>query len=242
MNRKARQTLLATLSYTFTGIGLAFSWFIASKTIQDIAIYWFVTGVIISFVFGIASYFILHHFLLDETREELERIKSEKYLFDFHEWDKLYDLLDEIERGDGEEDLRIMTSYFIDWVSIQQPLRRLLRKDVRIKILLMNPENKELVEARFGIRCDSASPSEVEPELQRQIKSLENDPLLKKIEVLQSDIMPSGFVVLTSKWIIFGFMPAKGPYKEGPMIRDTSDSDIWKLFDDDWKIRWEQKK
>jgi len=166
----------------------------------------------------------------------------------FPEWSnsRFFELLSGVERGaqNHSEDIRILTTGFSSGTSDLQ-LERLLRRGVRIKILMMNPDNEGLTKARYALRKDKETGMQ---ELRRQIGELEG--LAKRhekssealdagvLEVLRSDIMPCGFLVHTATWALLGIFPCHTSYIYGPMLEIHSDTDTWRLLCDDWKQRW----
>lgn len=154
---------------------------------------------------------------------------------------RLYALMNQIEpvstdKELQEGDLRICTSFFIDYFGLREDaLLPLRQKGARIKILLMNPENDALIEARFGLRCDGLNTARARQDLVSDIRSLAE---FKNIEVRVSDSMPCGFVVHSKDWAIVGLMPAQSSYVTGPMVETAAGTRTWNVLREDWNARW----
>jgi transcriptional regulator with XRE-family HTH domain len=166
----------------------------------------------------------------------------------FCEWpySQLVQLLHRVERNNDEsEDVRIVTTAFSGSVTDLQ-LTDLLEKDIRIKILLMNPDNKLLMIARHGKRTDE-SPESAYEVVKGQIKLLEftNAALAEsgdshgELEWRLSNAMPFTFVIHTSKWAIVALFLAKHTLSLGPLLEVSRDTALWKTLRDDWLERWE---
>jgi len=160
-------------------------------------------------------------------------------------WDqeRFFKLLNRVEPGDvnqeheGDGDLRITTTFFISYFDLRKKaLLELCAKGVRIKVLLMNPDNAELMQARFGLRKDGLTPDKAKPDLEAEIGRLADFP---SIEVRISDSMPCGFVAHSRNWAIVGLMPAHDSYVFGPMIETSAGTPTWQMLGEDWKARWE---
>lgn len=174
---------------------------------------------------------------------------------DSRRWDRLYRLLEEVQRPErakkGEEDVRLITTFLIDRLQIEEPLKVLLRKGVIIKVIMMNPGNHDLMFARFGIRDDGKTPPVAVQEAVEHIEWLRNltkeitkEDRLRcpgKVILHLSNIMPTGLMVHTRDSVVFGFMPARGSYVRGPMIEAGCDSALWKMCLSDWKRRWSKR-
>ncbi|HKV41218.1 MAG TPA: hypothetical protein VJX67_18575 [Blastocatellia bacterium] len=152
---------------------------------------------------------------------------------------------DSSEREPG--DLRIVTSFFIDWETTSAQLEKLLEKGLRVKVLLMNPQNESLIYARCGVRTDKHTPENAKREGMFQLEALgklASDAGGKggTLEVYTSNIMPTGFVAQTRDRVVIGLMPARKSYLAAPMIVASSDTLAWKVFDADWTARWKEAK
>ncbi len=186
-----------------------------------------------------------YKFLLDVRREgDIGGIKV------YPKWigHRFLELLSSVERGSGSEteDLRIVTTGFSCGVGELQ-LDGLIKKDVRVKILMMNPQNDALVQARYSLREDK-TPQTAVRELKDQIGQIEKLARLYPPEVpgehkgnlqmLLSDMTPSGFVVHTGNWALLGIFLAHDSYVGGPMLEIRSDTDLWEKLRIDWDRRW----
>lgn len=169
-------------------------------------------------------------------------------------WDdsRFTELLRHVEpTTDPKGDLFIVTSFFINESSLRAETKRCLDRGVRIKILVMNPNNASLMHARFGLRIDRFTPERATQESRKQmewLKALPGEMRNSKggcngsLVVRMSDIMPSGFVVHCRKWSVIGVMPARESYEEGPMIEADPETDLWASIDADWNAKWRKSK
>lgn len=161
------------------------------------------------------------------------------------EQSRLYALMNQIEPANRENenpegDLRISTSFFIDYFGLREDVLLPLReKGARIKVLLMDPDNIPLIEARFGLRRDGLDAVRAKPDLLSDIRSLSE---FKNIELRVSDSMPCGFVVHSKDWAVVGLMPAQSSYVTGPMIETAAGTRTWNVLQEDWNVRWSAAK
>jgi hypothetical protein len=155
-----------------------------------------------------------------------------------------------VQRGTGpeEEDLRIATTGFSGFID-QLRLDRLIRQNhVRIRILMMDPANEALINARYLLRKDKTYEQNVR-ELRDQITSIEKlarqyppggpDATMGSLELLLSDSMPSCCLFHANNWAVVGIFLAHDSYSKGPMIELRGDSQPWKVLHDDWQARWD---
>lgn len=158
-------------------------------------------------------------------------------------WDMptLYKLMKRIEsfgaeRGPGNVELRISTSFFIDYFGLREEvLLPLNSKGVRIQILFMNPDNHSLLDARFGLRQDDLITDRARHDLLSDLRALSKFP---NVEVRVSDSMPCGFVAQCAEWAVLGLMPSQASYVTGPMIQAPAGSHLWETLHQDWNLRW----
>jgi hypothetical protein len=177
----------------------------------------------------------------------------------YPKWDRarFYELIRDLKRGPvtDEEDLRIVATG-IGATLDELDLRGLLRKRLRIKILVMNPENEALTDARYTLRLDKV-PARCLRELHEQITDIRKfadeyppDPNLNRnrvnnprdirgsLEFGVSDIMPCGFLVHAREWAILGVYPAQDSYLAAPMLEMRAGSEPWEVLYADFKARW----
>ena len=191
----------------------------------------------------------------EDILEALERLRkdvvkpAEDALFT-QKWSqmKLYSLLSQVSHGADikakeEGDVRILTTFFIDFEELTPWLEKLLKNGVHFKILLANPENEALIRSRFEIRKDGNTPEEARRTLEKQIRILTAlpgslDDCTGSLVVKVSDLMPCGFVVQSRSWMLCGMMPCEWSYVIGPMIKVEPGMEMWKMLTDDWKSRW----
>lgn len=172
----------------------------------------------------------------------------------FTSWrpEHFYKLLSQVDRGSDveNEDLRISTTAFNSSVS-EMGLKRLLRNDVRISILMIDPRNEILFEARHGLRKDK-SIRRLKRELHEQIAEIKDlveqyprkDPHEPRgsIELRFSNRMPCGLVAHSRNWALLGIFPAHDSYLAGPMLEISSGSELWQELAKDWHARWTDQK
>jgi hypothetical protein len=189
-----------------------------------------------------------YEFLLDvERKGDLGSVQV------FAKWsrERFYGLLEKLERGDEQEDedLRIATTGFNAGVS-ELGLERLLNRHVRIRVIMVNPLNRPLLDARYLLRKDRTKKYNIR-ELNQQVSDLSElareyppHPLSVEprgmIELKLSDAMPCGFVAHTKSRALLGIFVAHDSYIAGPMFEIRSESEIWETLYTDWKARWEQ--
>lgn len=165
----------------------------------------------------------------------------------FREWQYKYlvELLHRVEREDDEsEDLRIVTTAFSGSVTDLQ-LSALLEKNIRTKILLMNPDNQVLMMARHGKRKDE-SPAGAYSIVKGQITLLEftKEALADQqdcrgtLEWRLSNAMPYAFVAHTKRWALVALFLAEHTLSLGPIIEVGSDTAVWTTLLKDWRERW----
>jgi DNA-binding winged helix-turn-helix (wHTH) protein len=163
----------------------------------------------------------------------------------FLTWDhpRFFELLSRVERhGDEKEDLRIVTVAFSGGVT-NLHLEKLLARNARIRIVMMNPENRDLLKARHGLRRDPKTPEKGRSEIEEQLEELAGIMAeYPTLEVRLSDAMPGGFVAHSKDWALTGMFLAHCSYVKGPMIEVSADTETWKHLYTDWFVRWEAAK
>ena len=154
-------------------------------------------------------------------------------------------LLNKVNRGQGEEDLRIVTVAF-SCGARDLGLDVLLKRGARIRIVMMDPTNADILEFRHGLRQDSMTGPQGKDQIIEQIlglhsiaKRAERDGAEGRLELVVSRSMPSGFVAHTDKGAVTGMFLAQASYVEGPMIEAQHHTEPWDKLYDDWFIRWE---
>ena len=158
----------------------------------------------------------------------------------------LYSILNNIEPC-GEDaglntdgDLRILTTFFIDYFGLREDvLIPLQKKGVKINMLLSNPDNLALLQARFALRKDGLGFERAKGDLLSDLRSLST---FSNIEVRVTDSMPCGFVAHSKEWAVMGLMPSHASYVAGPMIEASANSRLWKMLEEDWNTRWKTAK
>jgi hypothetical protein len=115
----------------------------------------------------------------------------------------------------------------------------LQKKGVKVKVLLMDPDNSALMQARFGLRQDGLGFERAQGDLLSDLRSLSTFP---NIEVRVTDSMPCGFVAHSKERVVLGIMPSHASYVVGPMIESCADSRLWRMLEEDWNIRWNAAK
>lgn len=175
----------------------------------------------------------------------------------FSKWDRtrFYDLIDDLKRSREEKeiDLRILTTA-ISAGSQELDLERLLSRGVRIRVLILDPDNEVLFNARHALRTDKKDMGRLRRELTEQIGELEGfarkypvppeGEEMKKprgtLEYRFLNSMPCGSVFLARAWALLGIFLAHKSYVEGPMFEIQSESEAWKQLRRDWRSRWGQ--
>jgi DNA-binding winged helix-turn-helix (wHTH) protein len=154
---------------------------------------------------------------------------------------RFFDLIAQVtHNAEDSEDLRLVTTAFL---SIHEMgFQHLLRRGVRIRIVLTNPENWPLLVARNAFRTDGIKPEEAQHLGRRDLDFLAR---LKRrfpngeFDWRVSDAMPCAIVAHSRNWAVFGLFPAHDSYLAGPMIDVEGGTELWRMLYDDWKTRWE---
>jgi DNA-binding winged helix-turn-helix (wHTH) protein len=156
---------------------------------------------------------------------------------------RFFDLLGKVRRHDEDaEDLRFATVAFSPSIQDMGFEDLLCQHHVRIRIVLTNPENMELLEARHGLRQDEMTAEDGQAQIKKQIATLARTKARFPNETLEwrlSDAMPCGFVAHSRNWALLGIFPAQGSYVTGPMIEVPGGTELWAMLHDDWNRRWE---
>jgi hypothetical protein len=168
------------------------------------------------------------------------------------DWKRLEELLDETKPNPNEEhDLRIFTTAFAFRVDDDQPilksLSKLLVDRVKISILLINPRNVSLADARFRLRADLDKTME-----RRTAKALDalydqilwlSDEAAKfpSLKIRFTNTMPSGFLALNAHRALLGLFVATTSYARAPHIEAGKGSVLWKTLKKEWDDRWTDK-
>ncbi len=144
-------------------------------------------------------------------------------------------------QSEMEEDLRIVTTAFPAAPS-EMLFEDLLKDGIRIRVLLMNPENDVLIHARYALREDKkgkVGPEELRVQIEQLPVLAKTDGCTGKLEWQLSDAMPCGFLAHASHGALVGLFLAHTSYTKGPMIQVPANTDLWKTLYLDWKKRWD---
>lgn len=169
----------------------------------------------------------------------------------YPEWSnkRFFHLVKHVERGtkNEDEDLRIVCTALSCGVGELKLERLILNNRVRIRILMINPNNVPLIEARYLLRRDKSyercirelkdQVTELD-ELSRRYPAVDPEQSRGSLEFHLSDAMPCGCVIHTANWALLGIFLAHDTYSAGPMIEVRGDSEPWKMLYEDWKVRW----
>jgi hypothetical protein len=161
-------------------------------------------------------------------------------------------LLQQIERRDGEEDLaddddlRIATSAFPPDKYPELRLRDLLlSKHLRIKIILTNPDKRELIWSRNQARTDRERPQIALKSIEYQFGRLSDPSLFPAstpqggtFQVKRSNLMPIGFYALTRRKALLGLLWSHASFSAGELIEIDSRCPLWETLRTDWNTRW----
>jgi hypothetical protein len=161
-------------------------------------------------------------------------------------WPIFDSLLSKVSRGTDAEDLRIVTVAFASGVQELQ-LDRLLKRNSRIRIVMMEPRDADLLRARHGIRQDGVTVDMARLDIVRQIKELSvlakrvrNDKACTgSLEVALSRAIPAAFIAHSPRLAVAGIFLATTSHSHGPMMEFARDTDPWQQLYEDWKARWE---
>ncbi len=157
-----------------------------------------------------------------------------------------FDLLDKVtfDKKD-DEDLRFVTFFFTCGV-LDLGLDKLLKNGARIRIVLIDPDENWIWEARFGLRKDAITPGKAKALAIGQIedlKSIAREARKAKatgtIELKLSKSMPSAFIAHSGKRAVTGMLLTPCSYVAGPMIEVLRDTEPWEKLYEDWLVRWE---
>jgi hypothetical protein len=180
-------------------------------------------------------------------------------LADWNDGRLFEELLDQIKTPDPDlkaHDLRIITSAFShrqkDGRSLLGLLKKALERGVKISILLINPTNVPLVEARFRLRKDmysgarkgDAPTQKAVGELYEQLDELseliDNLPSKSKdcLKIKLANTMPLGFVALSAHRALLGLFIARTSATDTPHIEAMQGTRLWTALKDDWDDRW----
>jgi len=152
--------------------------------------------------------------------------------------DRVYHLLRSAEPG---TEVRMLTTLFVDWTVMRPRVIELLEKGVHVKIVMMDPDASELLQARFD-RPPDYQRRKPETDLREQLRQFEEICAGQRhkgvLEVRKSRIMPFGFFVQSGNKIVMGLMPPLTAYHEGPMIELRADSSLGQELAKNWLGYW----
>jgi DNA-binding winged helix-turn-helix (wHTH) protein len=184
-----------------------------------------------------------YRFMVDVKPEGLsgrDGAPNAAYTKIIEQWDekRFLDFLNETTRGeesDEEGDLRILTTAFTR--GIPDSLPDLLENNVRIKVLVTS---EALIRARNKLRPDNKPPKALRT-LRDQLHTL--DTMKKRstggmLDVLETDVMPCGFVAHSRHGALLGLFLATESYGRGPMIEVGPGTKLWEILRADWKEIW----
>jgi hypothetical protein len=147
----------------------------------------------------------------------------------------------------GPDDLRIATSAFpVDKYPELELRELLLKKHLKIKIILTNPNRRELVWSRNLARKDKEAPQLALNAINYQYSRLSDPELFPpstpeggRFEVKLSNLMPLGFYALTQKKALLGLLWSQMSFSTGEFLSVDRQCPLWQTLDTDWTTRWE---
>jgi hypothetical protein len=156
-----------------------------------------------------------------------------------------FDLLDNVTRGKGDEDLRFVTFFFTCGIR-DLGLDKLLKKGLRVRIVLVDPKEEQIWEARHGLRTDEMTPAKARGQTIQQIEELKNAAkraeaakATGRLELRLTTFMPAAFIAHSRKKAVAGMFFAHCSYVEGPMIEVLHSTELWDKLYEDWFVRWD---
>jgi hypothetical protein len=190
---------------------------------------------------------------LSEFLSDIKRLTNQSLCQSFireQPYSKLADSLRHLHRGEEADvtDLRILTISFAGGLPEFKPmLERLLRNHIRVKILMIDPDQKELLGARNILREDHEAKKKAIASCKEQLlalKGMEKYPgsvpsCRGELEVRKYRCaMPLGFVVVTREWAYLGLYWATKSYSGGPLFEISPGTEAWDNLRLDWEARW----
>jgi hypothetical protein len=168
-----------------------------------------------------------------------------EYIEFFPEWNTGYliNKLPSIHRDDSaKEDLRISVNAFT--VSLPSlKLENLLKRGLRIKVSITNPNADAVLRLRFLLREDESAEdcrSLISGQQGRYLNRLRSMyPSL--FEFRFSEALCFGPFFHSNDWAIFGIHLAHQSSEKGPMIELEAGSTPWDVLNEDFRHIWEQK-
>jgi hypothetical protein len=212
---------------------------------------WFVINISVAAVFCAAGLLLDVHARLntvDDLKTALarleERIRAE--ILPVGQWD-LKTVQTFLESATAGDEVRIWTTFFVDFQKMDNIVRRLIDEGVKIRILMMNPENEGLVRSRFRLRTSYSQnpPLKAQDTLRDQFNTFHDiakETMGRKgsLEIQQCDTMPFGvFYQIGHQVMLLGLYLSVETWEEGPLIKFYPGSPQWKILSQNWSDCWE---
>jgi hypothetical protein len=198
-------------------------------------------SIVVSIVFFAASWWLGSHLELRELRSLIESKNSSGGcdVLQIDDWNHTM-LLSMLKQATPKHPVRIWTTFFVNDSEEIKVIEALARDGVRFEILVMRPDNIPLVRSRFRLRVNfTDNPPH---KAQRRINDLIED--LKRIpgvEVKTCDTMPFGmFYQIGDHLMLVGLLLPKSSWENGPLMRWYPESRQWKIFEENWRVCWDQ--
>jgi hypothetical protein len=253
-----RQRWYRYAAYTVAALSFFVAVYIARASLNGVpsdslasSLVWFVINISVAGVFCAAGLLLDVHARLntvDDLKTALarfeERLRAE--ILPVGQWD-LKTVQTFLESATAGDEVRIWTTFFVDFQKMDNIVRRLIDEGVKIQILMMNPENEGLVRSRFRLRTSYRQnpPLKAQDTLRDQFntfRDIAKETMGRKgsLEIQQCDTMPFGvFYQIGHQVMLLGLYLSVETWEEGPLIKFYPGSPQWKILSQNWSDCWE---
>lgn len=152
-------------------------------------------------------------------------------------------------------DIKIIITFFVPASHLLDILDELLIDSERkMEILMMSPDDEKLLESRYGkedreLRSGFTWKSAAK-EILNQMESLDryrnklkgHEGKKGSLDVRIYDSMPTQVFYRIGNDLLVGSLLTRRTFDAGPMISVTKDTDLWRIYEEEWDFCWELSK
>jgi hypothetical protein len=146
------------------------------------------------------------------------------------------------------DEVRIWSTFFVHDSGMESITRQLVDKGVKLRIMMMNPSNEDLVRSRFRLRKGYMQnpPDRAQHKIRDHISMLRNigreyedSGCTEAVEVRECDTMPfASFYQIGNRLMVLGLLLTEETWEKGPLLKVSSESVQWANLKRSWEVSW----
>jgi hypothetical protein len=153
-----------------------------------------------------------------------------------------------IHSSSGDDEIRIWTTFMRFPGGVDALFYKLVKLNVKVKILILNPENDGLVRGKYRLREEPLKPELAKEKLKDQIIKIRRiaDDLRRKnakgsLAISECDSIPFGvFYQLGNRVMLVGYALPLDAWTNGPLVKIYPGSKQWDILKENWESCWDK--